>query len=76
MLFLQSKSDTSEQHGALVEEFLNIRVPTEAQFTEHLLASRSVRNMKNTAVYIVLLKKSNYCFYFFNLDLRNTISLS
>ncbi|XP_068441414.1 uncharacterized protein [Clinocottus analis] len=28
------------QHGALVEEFLNIRIPTEAQFTEHLLASR------------------------------------
>ncbi|XP_068173588.1 uncharacterized protein [Antennarius striatus] len=28
------------QYGTLVEEFLNIRVPTEAQFTEPLLASR------------------------------------
>ncbi|XP_038550193.1 uncharacterized protein LOC119883556 isoform X2 [Micropterus salmoides] len=37
----ESKFNTSgEQLGALVEEFLNIRVPTEAQFTEHLLASR------------------------------------
>ncbi|XP_067364271.1 uncharacterized protein si:ch211-286b4.4 [Channa argus] len=37
----ESKVDASEGlHGALVEEFLNIRVPTEAQFTEHLLASR------------------------------------
>ncbi|KAM7413317.1 hypothetical protein PAMA_020621 [Pampus argenteus] len=40
-LFLQSKCDASkEQQGALVEEFLNIRVPTEAQFVEHLLVSR------------------------------------
>ncbi|XP_042269345.1 uncharacterized protein LOC121898387 isoform X2 [Thunnus maccoyii] len=37
----ESKLDASDgQQGALVEEFLNIRVPTEAQFTEHLLASR------------------------------------
>ncbi|XP_030007196.1 uncharacterized protein LOC115431086 [Sphaeramia orbicularis] len=37
----ESKLDASEeQYGALIEEFLNIRVPTEAQFTEHLLASR------------------------------------
>lgn len=27
-------------HGGFVEEFLNIRVPTETRFTEHLLASR------------------------------------
>ncbi|XP_026169217.1 uncharacterized protein LOC113134191 [Mastacembelus armatus] len=33
-------STSEEQHSELVEEFLNIRVPTEAQFTEHLLASR------------------------------------
>ncbi|GLD57311.1 zonadhesin-like isoform X1 [Lates japonicus] len=37
----ESKFNVSEgQHGALVKEFLNIRVPTEANFTEHLLASR------------------------------------
>ncbi|XP_051252661.1 uncharacterized protein LOC127361792 [Dicentrarchus labrax] len=37
----ESKFDASEeQHGALVDEFLNIRVPTETQFTEHLLACR------------------------------------
>ncbi|XP_068592031.1 uncharacterized protein [Cebidichthys violaceus] len=37
----ESNFNASEgQHGALVEEFFNIRVPTEAQFTEHLLASR------------------------------------
>ncbi|XP_029302540.1 uncharacterized protein LOC115017936 [Cottoperca gobio] len=37
---VESKSDASEHHSAFVEEFLNIRVPTEAQFTDHLLASR------------------------------------
>lgn len=48
--FLQPKLDASEgQHGALVEEFLNIRVPNEAQFTEHLLASRLVRKIQPTA---------------------------
>ncbi|MED6257606.1 hypothetical protein ATANTOWER_027986, partial [Ataeniobius toweri] len=31
------------QHGALVEQFLNIRVPSEARFTEHLLARRLER---------------------------------
>uniref|UniRef100_UPI0037E8190E uncharacterized protein n=1 Tax=Semicossyphus pulcher TaxID=241346 RepID=UPI0037E8190E len=37
----ESKFDASEgQHGALVEEFLNIRVPSEQQFTEHLLSKR------------------------------------
>ncbi|KAA8594284.1 hypothetical protein FQN60_005118, partial [Etheostoma spectabile] len=37
----ETKCDASEeQHDTLVEEFLNIRVPTEAQFTEHLLACR------------------------------------
>ncbi|XP_036928145.1 uncharacterized protein LOC119004899 isoform X4 [Acanthopagrus latus] len=40
----EPKLDASEgRHGALVEEFLNIRVPDEAQFTEHLLASRLER---------------------------------
>lgn len=34
------------RHGALADEFLNIRVPAETQFTERLLASRSVREMK------------------------------
>ena len=49
-LFLQSKLDASEgQQGALVEDFFNSRVPTEAQFTEHLLASRFVRKNKPTA---------------------------
>lgn len=48
--FLQSKFSGSEgRRGTLVEEFLNIRVPTEAQFTEHLLASRLVRKIKPTA---------------------------
>ncbi|XP_023275672.1 uncharacterized protein LOC111665041 [Seriola lalandi dorsalis] len=37
----ESELNASErQHGALAKEFLNIRVPTEAHFTEHLLASR------------------------------------
>lgn len=37
----ESKPDMSEeQQGSLVEEFFNIRVPSEAHFTEHLLASR------------------------------------
>ncbi|KAK5904685.1 hypothetical protein CesoFtcFv8_006221 [Champsocephalus esox] len=37
----ESEFDASEErHGAFVEEFLNIRVPTEGLFTEHLLASR------------------------------------
>ncbi|KAE8295323.1 hypothetical protein D5F01_LYC06249 [Larimichthys crocea] len=37
----ESKVDASErQPGALVDEFLNIRVPTEEHFTEHILASR------------------------------------
>ncbi|XP_033971175.1 uncharacterized protein LOC117470490 [Trematomus bernacchii] len=37
----ESEFDASEgRHGAFVEEFLNIRVPTEGLFTEHLLASR------------------------------------
>lgn len=30
------------QLGTLAEEFLNARVPTEAQFTDHLLESRLV----------------------------------
>ncbi|KAM4567238.1 uncharacterized protein PAE49_010636 isoform 2-T2 [Odontesthes bonariensis] len=34
------------RHGTLVEQFLNIRVPSEAHFTEHLLASR-LKNYKN-----------------------------
>ncbi|KAI4815467.1 hypothetical protein KUCAC02_005611 [Chaenocephalus aceratus] len=38
---IPSEFDASEErHGAFVEEFLNIRVPTEGLFTEHLLASR------------------------------------
>ncbi|XP_063762752.1 SCO-spondin isoform X2 [Eleginops maclovinus] len=37
----ESEFDAAEgRHGAFVEEFLNIRVPTEGLFTEHLLASR------------------------------------
>ncbi|XP_062275615.1 uncharacterized protein si:ch211-286b4.4 [Scomber scombrus] len=37
----ESKLDASKgQQAALVEEFLNIKISTEAQFTEHLLASR------------------------------------
>ncbi|XP_010791697.1 uncharacterized protein [Notothenia coriiceps] len=36
----ESEFDASESHGAFVEEFLNIRVPTEGLFTEQLLASR------------------------------------
>ncbi|XP_047449314.1 uncharacterized protein LOC125013066 [Mugil cephalus] len=40
----ESHSDVSEgRHSTLVKEFLNIRVPTEARFTEHLLASRLKR---------------------------------
>lgn len=51
--FLQSKFDASGGwHSALVDEFLNIRVPTQAQFTEHLLASRLVR-MINLQFHIV-----------------------
>lgn len=39
-----SQADGSEgQLGTLAEEFLNGRVPAEAQFTDHLLASRLVR---------------------------------
>lgn len=50
ILFSQSQFDSPEgPHGTLVEEFLNIRVPTEAQFTEHLLVSRLVRKIKPTA---------------------------
>lgn len=46
----RSKCEISQgQHGSLVEEFLNIKAPTEAQFTDCLLASRSVRNMKPPA---------------------------
>ncbi|XP_029373686.1 uncharacterized protein LOC115053250 isoform X2 [Echeneis naucrates] len=37
----ESNIDASEgQHSSLAEEFLNIRVPTEAYFAEHLLAHR------------------------------------
>ncbi|XP_069546468.1 uncharacterized protein [Brachyistius frenatus] len=37
----ESNFDNSQgRHSALVEEFLNIRIPTEAHFTEHLLAGR------------------------------------
>ncbi|KAJ0022102.1 hypothetical protein NQD34_009592 [Periophthalmus magnuspinnatus] len=37
----RSKLDMSEeQQGSLLSEFLNVRVPAEAHFTEHLLASR------------------------------------
>lgn len=46
----QARCDISQwQHGSLVEEFLNIKAPTDAQFTERLLASRSVRNTKPTS---------------------------
>lgn len=50
--FYQPHSDASEgRHSTLVQEFLNIRVPTEARYTEHLLASRLVRKYKPTQRY-------------------------
>lgn len=46
----QSSCDMSQwQHGSLVEELLNVKGPTDAQFTERLLASRWVRKMKPAA---------------------------
>lgn len=46
--FLQLKLNASEeQHSELAEHFLNIRVPSEPQFAEYLLASRSVQKQMN-----------------------------
>lgn len=42
----QTNCDVSQrQHGSLVEELLKVKAPTDAQFTERLLASRWVTSM-------------------------------
>lgn len=60
VFLLQSNFDASEGwHGALVDEYLNIRVPMEVQFTEHLLASRLVRKIKPLAENIMPFKQNH-----------------
>lgn len=65
---------------ALVEQFLNIRVPSEARFAEHLLARRFVRKIELAGVNFIHIhlykcgkEKDKYFLFtlYFTLDLRN-----
>ena len=50
LLFQLKFNGPEGQYGTLAEEFVNTCIPTETQFTEHLLASRLAGTMKHTAV--------------------------
>lgn len=60
--FLQLQFESPEGlHGTLVEKFLNIRVPTEGQFTECLLASRLVRKQRRRQPLNRFMQLNSFC---------------
>ncbi len=40
------EENTPEAFGTLVEDFFNVKIPTETHFAEHLLAERLVSNLR------------------------------
>lgn len=47
-------------HGAVAEQFLNIRVPSEARFAEHLLARRLVKKIELAGVNFIHFQSYKY----------------